>query len=232
MGNKRYRHGYQGQYAEHDAETGWENFELRLYNSRVGRWLSYDPEGQFNSPYVGMGNNPVSGIDPNGGFSGPGPTFFSSLKALSERITEGIAIQALDGFTVLSDVAVKSKFGFSLGDRLLFGAIRSLEQTQTSKHFSGRKAEESLHRQQQQNYMTLTARDAGIQDPVKRQIAFWKDKREAFPLHPQPILAVDLFSSLIVGGGGALAGERFYSVAFEMELPANLYPEKLHDVHF
>ncbi len=68
VGNKRYRYGYQGQYAEHDAETGWENFDLRLYNSRVGRWMSYDPEGQFSSPYVGMGNNPVSGVDPNGGF--------------------------------------------------------------------------------------------------------------------------------------------------------------------
>ncbi len=67
VGTKRYRYGYQGQYAEHDAETGFESFELRLYNSRVGRWLSYDPEGQFSSPYVGMGNNPVSGVDPDGG---------------------------------------------------------------------------------------------------------------------------------------------------------------------
>lgn len=55
-----------------------------------------------------MGNNPISGVDPNGGFSGPGPGFYTSLKALSARITEGIAVQALDGFTVLSDVAVKS----------------------------------------------------------------------------------------------------------------------------
>jgi RHS repeat-associated protein len=68
VGNKRYRYGYQGQYAEKDAETGFESFELRLYNSRIGRWSSYDPEGQFSSPYVGMGNNPISVIDPNGGW--------------------------------------------------------------------------------------------------------------------------------------------------------------------
>jgi RHS repeat-associated protein len=73
VGTKRYRYGYQGQYAEHDEETGFESFELRLYNSRIGRWMSNDPYGQFNSPYVGMGNNPVSGVDPDGGFSGPGP---------------------------------------------------------------------------------------------------------------------------------------------------------------
>ena len=75
VGSKRYRYGYQGQYAERDDETGFESFELRLYNSRIGRWLSYDPEGQFNSPYVGMGNNPVSGVDPDGGFAVPLPKF-------------------------------------------------------------------------------------------------------------------------------------------------------------
>ena len=69
VGNKRYRYGYQGQFAEKDVETGFESFELRLYNDRIGRWTSNDPEGQFGSPYVGMGNNPVSGVDPNGGFA-------------------------------------------------------------------------------------------------------------------------------------------------------------------
>jgi RHS repeat-associated protein len=75
VGNKRYRYGYQGQYAEQDDETDFNSFELRLYNSRVGRWMSYDPEGQFDSPYIGMGNNPISEIDPDGGWSGPKPKF-------------------------------------------------------------------------------------------------------------------------------------------------------------
>ncbi|MCR5886648.1 peptidoglycan DD-metalloendopeptidase family protein [Hymenobacter sp. J193] len=69
VGTKKYRHGYQGQYADKDDETGYDAFELRLYNSRIGRWTSYDPEGQFHSPYVGMGNNPVSGVDIDGGWS-------------------------------------------------------------------------------------------------------------------------------------------------------------------
>jgi RHS repeat-associated protein len=75
VGNMRYRYGYQGQYAEKDAETGFESFELRLYNSRIGRWMSYDPYGQFASPYVSVGNNPVSGVDPDGGWGGPGPIY-------------------------------------------------------------------------------------------------------------------------------------------------------------
>ena len=66
-GTNDYRYGYQGQNAEMDPETNWNAFELRMYNSRIGRWLQYDPQGQFYSPYVGMGNNPVSGTDKDGG---------------------------------------------------------------------------------------------------------------------------------------------------------------------
>lgn len=47
-----------------------EAFELRLWDGRIGRWLSPDPYGQFHSPYIGMGNNPISRIDPDGGTDG------------------------------------------------------------------------------------------------------------------------------------------------------------------
>lgn len=67
---QQYRYAFQGQ--ELDPETGMEAFQLRLWDGRIGRWLSPDPYGQFSSPYVGMGNNPVSGIDPDGGFYYPG----------------------------------------------------------------------------------------------------------------------------------------------------------------
>ena len=70
VGSTRYRHGYQGQFADKDEETGFDSFELRLYNSRIGRWMAPDPAGQFDSPYVGMGNNPVTSTDPDGGYAG------------------------------------------------------------------------------------------------------------------------------------------------------------------
>ncbi len=63
-----YRYAYQGQ--EKDPETGKEAFELRLWDARIGRWLTTDPYGQYHSPYLGMGNNPINGIDPDGGFFG------------------------------------------------------------------------------------------------------------------------------------------------------------------
>ena len=62
---KAYRYSFQGQ--EKDAETGKEAFQLRLWDGRIGRWLTVDPKGTGFSPYVGMGNNPVVNIDPDGG---------------------------------------------------------------------------------------------------------------------------------------------------------------------
>jgi len=62
----RYRFGYQGQFAEKDEETGLDHFEARDYDSRLGRWLVNDPARQHWSPYLAMGNNPVSGVDPDG----------------------------------------------------------------------------------------------------------------------------------------------------------------------
>jgi RHS repeat-associated protein len=63
-----YRYAFQGQ--EKDPETGMEAFELRLWDGRLGRWLTVDPYSQYDSPYLGMGNNPLSMIDPDGGFAG------------------------------------------------------------------------------------------------------------------------------------------------------------------
>lgn len=66
-GTNDYRYGYQGEFAEEDKETGWNAFELRMYDSRIGRWLSVDPEGEFWSPYNAMGNDPANKTDPTGG---------------------------------------------------------------------------------------------------------------------------------------------------------------------
>lgn len=63
--NSGYRYAFQGQ--ELDPETGMEAFQLRLWDGRIGRWLSPDPYQEFDSPYLGMGNNPISLTDPDGG---------------------------------------------------------------------------------------------------------------------------------------------------------------------
>lgn len=69
VAGSHYRYGYQGQYSEKDPETGFNSFELRMWDGRLGRWMSPDPYRQYFSPYLGMGNNPVSNIDPSGGYN-------------------------------------------------------------------------------------------------------------------------------------------------------------------
>jgi RHS repeat-associated protein len=67
--DNNYRYAFQGQ--EKDPETDMEAFELRLWDGRIGRWLTVDPYHEFFSPYVGMGNNPINLIDPDGGMTDP-----------------------------------------------------------------------------------------------------------------------------------------------------------------
>ena len=71
-----YRFGYQGQFAEKDTKTGFNHFEAREYDARIMRWTVTDPAGQYWSPYVGMGNNPINGTDPDGRFKREGVANF------------------------------------------------------------------------------------------------------------------------------------------------------------
>jgi RHS repeat-associated protein len=61
-----YRYGYQGQFSEKDPETNWNSFEFRMYDSKIGRWLTPDEAKQFGNPYMAMGNDVINGIDPDG----------------------------------------------------------------------------------------------------------------------------------------------------------------------
>jgi RHS repeat-associated protein len=53
---------------EDDAALSMYDFHARMYDPALGRFMGMDPQGQFVSPYMGMGNNPVIGIDPDGEF--------------------------------------------------------------------------------------------------------------------------------------------------------------------
>ncbi|MEO0776039.1 MAG: hypothetical protein AAF146_05725, partial [Bacteroidota bacterium] len=62
-----YRYAFQGQFAEQDEETGWNAFDLRSIDPRVGRWMTIDPYREFHSPYLAFGNRPHQTPDPTGG---------------------------------------------------------------------------------------------------------------------------------------------------------------------
>lgn len=115
--NPTYRYGYQGQYSEKDEETGWNHFELREYDAIVGRWTSVDPEGQFPSPYVGMGNDPVNGTDPDGGWV-PGAGFFRNIFKSDSRIwAENLAASWYSQVSLYTAVKEGGKWGVMSVDK-------------------------------------------------------------------------------------------------------------------
>ena len=65
------RYGFQGKEKDNEilGEGNEYDFGARLYDPRVGRWLSMDPLAEKfadESPYTAMGNDPVNNIDPDG----------------------------------------------------------------------------------------------------------------------------------------------------------------------
>lgn len=60
----RFRYLFQGQ--EYDADLELHFFPSRLYEYRVGRFMSPDPKSQYHSPYLFVNADPVNIIDRNG----------------------------------------------------------------------------------------------------------------------------------------------------------------------
>ena len=118
-----YRYKYQGQ--EKDSETGKEAFELRLWDARIGRWLTIDPAGQYASPYLGMGNDPINGIDIDGGIRVPVrfqkkyPLLAKYLKTnFNELIKNKAIVDALKKHGGFSDEEIKDIFTWGKGPKL------------------------------------------------------------------------------------------------------------------
>lgn len=104
-----YRYGYQGEYAEDETEENrikTNSFQLRLYNPRLGRWLSPDPKHQYFSPYLAMGNNPISRVDPDGGNDGwvegegTGIYWDGNINSASEASAAGVKWHGMSGQTM------------------------------------------------------------------------------------------------------------------------------------
>lgn len=62
------RYLYQSKEWRDDLALMWYDFHARQYDPQIGRFASLDPANQFSSGYIGMGNNPVIGVDKDGKF--------------------------------------------------------------------------------------------------------------------------------------------------------------------
>ncbi len=60
---------YQGKEWQTELGLNLYDFHARQFDPALGRFLSADPQNQFGSPYLGMGNLPTYSIDPDGEFA-------------------------------------------------------------------------------------------------------------------------------------------------------------------
>ncbi|CAL2090866.1 DUF6443 domain-containing protein [Tenacibaculum sp. 190524A02b] len=61
-----YNYKFQGKEMQYDGNIQLYDFGSRMYDPTVGRWFGTDPQNQFHSPYVAMGNSYIISIDPDG----------------------------------------------------------------------------------------------------------------------------------------------------------------------
>lgn len=87
-GEEEARERFQGK--EYDSLTRWHDFHARQYDAALGRWFVTDPESQFGSPYLGMGNNPVNGSDPDGQYFVLDDIVAAAVGGVSNLITNGV----------------------------------------------------------------------------------------------------------------------------------------------
>ena len=61
---------YQGKEWQTELGLNLYDFHARQFDPALGRFLAVDAASQFSSPYLGMGNMPVMGVDPDGEWFG------------------------------------------------------------------------------------------------------------------------------------------------------------------
>jgi RHS repeat-associated protein len=117
------RYHYQGK--EYEGKTGLHDFHARQYDPILGRFKSLDPANQFASGYVGMGNNPVMGVDPDGRFVWLIPQIgWSKEGGLSIGISLVVGIPGGASVQVGGGYNFKSKDGYGyVGATLAFNTV-------------------------------------------------------------------------------------------------------------
>ena|GEM_PF-2881497 len=149
-GTMRYRYGYQGQYSERDKETEWNSFDLRQYDPVVGRWLSPDPYAQYDSPYMGMGNDWAMQVDPDGGYSGVGTLLRNIASALG--MGHWSATRNVFFFTgVQLSLNISTSAGLSMAAGAARGVMNGLQQESQWKDLD----KATLHQHVEDNYKRM-----------------------------------------------------------------------------
>ena len=115
--------------AEFDPATGLYNLGVRLYDPTTGRMISTDPAGQYPSPYLYAGADPINLFDPTGAFAWSWEAFgavlgglvVAALGLLATVVTAGAAtpllvLGILGGGALIGAGLASAAYGFVHAD--------------------------------------------------------------------------------------------------------------------
>ncbi|WP_108802598.1 DUF6443 domain-containing protein [Aquimarina sp. Aq107] len=120
-----YNYKFQGKEIQQEGGLDHYDFGSRMYDASLGRWFAVDPQGQFSSPYLAMGNNPVMMVDPDGEFSWLA-TLVGAFVYTAFDAARGNVNNWEDFFTSLGTGAAQSAFaGYESVENAAFGAAYS-----------------------------------------------------------------------------------------------------------
>ncbi len=124
--NAKYKYGFNGK--EKDNETtvdgGAYDFGARIYDGRLGRWLSLDPrmkKGPDFSPFCYTFNNPIHFTDPDGKW--PELPSLSSIKSFSKGFTSTV-VGVADGLMLHNQIKSTAAFCNNVTSSLIHGDIK------------------------------------------------------------------------------------------------------------
>ena len=130
----KYRYGFNGKENDKDAGEGIQDYGMRIYDSRLGRFLSVDPLSQsypWYTPYQFAGNKPIWAVDLDGKEEWIGwfIEFLTSgaakLASITDKtITISITFEAEIG-ALVTGAATKRSYGLGIdrhGNIAIFGS--------------------------------------------------------------------------------------------------------------
>jgi len=88
VGGNAYRYGFNGKENDKDAGEGIQDYGMRIYDERLGRFLSVDPLAEdypYYTPYQFAGNSPIELIDMDGAEGGK---LINKLLEISDAISD------------------------------------------------------------------------------------------------------------------------------------------------
>ncbi|EON77391.1 hypothetical protein ADIS_2124 [Lunatimonas lonarensis] len=127
----------------YDELTGWYDFHARQYDAALGRWFGVDPQNQFASPFVGMGNNPVMMVDPDGELAWFVPIIIGAVvnTALNAKninnVWDALGYAAVGAATSAISMGIASGVGWGLTASSMGGSFGSAFSTGFGMAFQG-----------------------------------------------------------------------------------------------